>query len=32
MPTFYFFKEGKKVDELVGANAASLEAKLKGLL
>ena len=29
MPTFMIFKDGEKVDELVGANPAALEAKIK---
>lgn len=29
MPTFFVFKNGEKVDELVGANPAALEALIK---
>lgn len=29
MPTFYFFKGGKKVDEMVGANPPALLEALK---
>ena len=29
MPTFMIFKDGKKVDELIGANPAKLEEKIK---
>jgi thioredoxin 1 len=29
MPTFMFFKDGEKVDELVGANPNALEEKIK---
>ena len=29
MPTFIIFKDGEKVDELVGANPAKLEEKIK---
>jgi hypothetical protein len=32
MPTFMFFKNGEKKDEVVGANAALIEAKLNALL
>ena len=28
MPTFLFFKGGKKVDEVVGANAGSIRSKI----
>ena len=31
MPTFAFFKNGQKVDELVGADPRSLEAKINQL-
>ncbi|KAG6001748.1 hypothetical protein E4U54_000992 [Claviceps lovelessii] len=31
MPTFFFFKNGKKVDELVGANPNALLEGLKSL-
>ena len=31
MPTFHFYKDGKKVDELMGANVAALEQKVKDL-
>lgn len=31
MPTFFFFKGGKKVDELVGANKDEIRAKLQNL-
>uniref|UniRef100_H2LTS5 Thioredoxin n=1 Tax=Oryzias latipes TaxID=8090 RepID=H2LTS5_ORYLA len=31
MPTFHFYKGGKKVDEFSGANVATLEEKLKAL-
>ena len=29
MPTFMIFKDGEKVDELVGANPVALEQKIK---
>jgi len=29
MPTFLIFKDGEKVDELVGANPAKLEEKIR---
>ena len=29
MPTFMIFKDGKKVDELIGANPVKLEEKIK---
>jgi thioredoxin 1 len=29
MPTFLIFKDGEKVDEVVGANPAKLEAVIK---
>lgn len=29
MPTFVFLKDGKKVDEIRGANAPAIEAALK---
>jgi thioredoxin 1 len=29
MPTFLIFKDGEKVDELVGANPIKLEEKIK---
>ena len=29
MPTFIIFKDGEKVDELVGANPLKLEEKIK---
>ncbi|KAI8139912.1 thioredoxin-like protein [Fennellomyces sp. T-0311] len=32
MPTFMFFKNGAKVGEVVGANAASVESKIKEFL
>lgn len=32
MPTFLYFKDGTKVDELVGANEALLKDKLKKLV
>ncbi|KAI9491297.1 thioredoxin [Zychaea mexicana] len=32
MPTFMFFKNGKKVGDVVGANAANIENKIKELL
>ncbi|RUS18193.1 thioredoxine 2 [Endogone sp. FLAS-F59071] len=32
MPTFMFFKNGKKVHEIVGPNAAKLEAAIKSNL
>ncbi|KAI8577528.1 hypothetical protein K450DRAFT_251294 [Umbelopsis ramanniana AG] len=32
MPTFMFFANGEKKDEVVGANAALIEAKLNALL
>jgi thioredoxin-like negative regulator of GroEL len=31
MPTFQFFKNGQKVDELVGADPRALEAKMTQL-
>lgn len=31
MPTFQFFKDGAKVDELMGANVAALKAKVSAL-
>ncbi|KAI8139911.1 thioredoxin [Fennellomyces sp. T-0311] len=31
MPTFIFFKDGQKVDEVVGANAAKIEQAIKNL-
>ncbi|KAI8320727.1 thioredoxin domain-containing protein [Martensiomyces pterosporus] len=31
MPTFHFFKDGQKSDELTGANKVGLEAKVKAL-
>ncbi|RMZ77708.1 hypothetical protein DV738_g4231, partial [Chaetothyriales sp. CBS 135597] len=32
MPTFLFFKDGKKVDEVVGANKPGIDKVLSGLL
>lgn len=32
MPTFHIYRDGTKIDELVGANAASLENKIKASL
>jgi hypothetical protein len=32
MPTFMFFSNGEKKDEVVGANAALIEAKLAALV
>ncbi|CEP08852.1 hypothetical protein [Parasitella parasitica] len=31
MPTILYFRKGEKVDEVVGANAANIEAKIKSL-
>lgn len=31
MPTFHFYKNGKKIDEFSGANQANLEEKVKKL-
>jgi thioredoxin 1 len=31
MPTFLFFSDGQRVDELVGANPSQLAAKIKNL-
>lgn len=31
MPTFFFFKDGKKVDEMVGANPPALVTALRNL-
>ena len=31
MPTFQFFKNGQKVDELCGANVQALKAKVQAL-
>jgi thioredoxin 1 len=31
MPTFHFFKDGKKVSEVVGANAGEIEKEIKKL-
>jgi thioredoxin 1 len=31
MPTFQFFKNGEKIEELVGANASKLEALINKL-
>lgn len=31
MPTFQFFKDGAKIDELMGANVAALKAKVSAL-
>ena len=31
MPTFFFFKDGKKVDEMVGANPPALLQALKNV-
>jgi len=31
MPTFQFFKGGKKVDEVMGANVAALKSKVAAL-
>ncbi|PYH91764.1 thioredoxin [Aspergillus ellipticus CBS 707.79] len=32
MPTFILFKDGEKVDDVVGANPPALEAKIKALI
>ncbi|KAI6782791.1 uncharacterized protein J7T54_000934 [Emericellopsis cladophorae] len=32
MPTFYFFKNGEKVDDMMGANPAGLKSKAQALL
>ncbi|KAG9251923.1 thioredoxin-like protein [Emericellopsis atlantica] len=32
MPTFYFFKNGEKVDDMMGANPAGLKSKAEALL
>lgn len=32
MPTFIFYHNGKKITDVVGANAAKLEEAIKGLV
>ena len=32
MPTFQFFKDGEKVDEMMGANVAGLKEKVSALI
>jgi len=32
MPTFQFFKNGEKVDEMMGANVAGLKEKVSALI
>lgn len=29
MPTFYFYKGGKKIDEVVGADTSAIKAKIE---
>lgn len=31
MPTFHFYKNGEKVDEVIGANLASIKSKIAAL-